>query len=70
MTACHHSSHSVDCVCSAYIEHSEKLTDCTYCFGCIGLARKDYHILNEAYERGPYFELVAKLRKELSRGQP
>jgi hypothetical protein len=38
---------------------------CTYCFGCVGLARRDFHILNEPYDRKTYFEIVGKLSKEL-----
>jgi hypothetical protein len=31
----------------------------------VGLAGKDFHILNEKYDRNAYFALVAKLQKEL-----
>jgi hypothetical protein len=40
-------------------------TDCTYCFGCVGLGRKDFHILNEPYDRETYFALTARLARDL-----
>jgi len=30
-----------------------------------GLSRRDFHILNERYERTAYFELVSRLGREL-----
>ncbi|AKF85427.1 hypothetical protein MFUL124B02_12280 [Myxococcus fulvus 124B02] len=41
------------------------LQDCNYCFGCVGLAKKDFHILNVPFPRTEYFKVVGKLRKEL-----
>jgi hypothetical protein len=41
------------------------LSGCTYCFGCVGLSKKDFHILNEPYERQVYFEKVEGLRRAL-----
>ncbi len=38
---------------------------CAYCFGCVGLSRRDFHILNEPYDRAAYFELTARLAREL-----
>ncbi len=38
---------------------------CSYCFGCVGLSRRDFHILNEAYDRATYFEITARLAREL-----
>jgi hypothetical protein len=31
----------------------------------VGLARRDFHILNEPYDRATYFELTARLAREL-----
>jgi hypothetical protein len=31
----------------------------------VGLSRKDFHILNEPYDRQTYFALIAKLSREL-----
>lgn len=67
-TSCHNSAYctkSVRCVGSKYLERSEDCADCTYCFGCVGLVKKDFHILNVAYDKRSYFDLVAKLRAQL-----
>ena len=79
-TDCVDSSHLTDCVgclssthcvasqrCtgSAYLVRSIGCVGCTYCFGCVGLHKKDFHILNEPYDRATYFERVAKLSREL-----
>lgn len=44
------------------------LAGCTYCFGCVGLSNKDFHILNEPYARREYFAIVARLNKDLRIG--
>jgi hypothetical protein len=31
----------------------------------VGLVKKDFHILNQAYSRQEFFELVKKLKAEL-----
>ncbi len=66
--SCHQSAYcssSQRCVGSKYLEKCEACADCTYCFGCVGLSKKDFHILNEPYDKKTYFELVAKLRRVL-----
>jgi hypothetical protein len=39
------------------------MSECNYCFGCVGLSRKDFHILNVKYSRSDYFKLVNQLKK-------
>lgn len=66
--SCHASAYCVKsarCVGSKYLERCESCADCTYCFGCVGLSKKDFHILNKPYDRKTYFEIVAKLKKAL-----
>ena len=41
------------------------LSACSYCFGCVGLSHKDFHILNEPYDRSKYFEITSKLSAAL-----
>ncbi len=68
-TGCHHSAYCKDslrCVGSKYLEHCESCADCTYCFGCVGLAKKEFHILNKPYDKRTYFDVVAKLRKVMT----
>ena len=77
---CAHCSHCVDskncqgcaycvqsehCTQSAYLFLCRNLSDCNYCFGCVGLDRKDFHILNVAFERTAYFQIVERLKKQL-----
>jgi hypothetical protein len=44
----------------------KNLSDSTYCFGCVGLSKKDFYILNVPFSRQEYFELTKKLRRELN----
>jgi hypothetical protein len=63
--SCAYCTSSNNCVGSKYLEQCESCADCTYCFGCVGLSRKDFHILNEPYDRNTYFQVVAALKKQL-----
>jgi hypothetical protein len=58
---------SENCSHSAYLSFCKNLSDCTYCFGCVGLSKKDFHILNQPFSRQDYFELTKKLKTEISR---
>jgi hypothetical protein len=58
------------CAQSAYLERCTSCTRCNYCFGCVGLSGKDFHILNEPYERQVYFDTVKRLRRELGMKEP
>lgn len=62
---CSHCERCERCVSSAYLVRCMDCSGCTYCFGCVGLSKKDFHILNEPYERQAYFAKVAELRKAL-----
>jgi hypothetical protein len=63
--ACAYCVQSENCTSSAYVVYSRSLSDCTYCFGCVGLSKKDFHILNVPFTRQAYFEVTARLKKEL-----
>ncbi len=56
---------SVKCIGSAFLVRCESCVDCTHCFGCVGLRGKEFHVLNQRYDKGAYFALTAQLRKEL-----
>jgi hypothetical protein len=61
-------SHCIDCekcASSAYLVRSVGCSGSSYLFGCVGLQHKDFHILNEPYDRTTYFLLVARLSREL-----
>ena len=62
---CAYCVQSENCSSSAYLYLSRNLSDCTYCFGCVGLSKKDFHILNVAFGRQEYFDLTGKLKREL-----
>jgi len=65
---CHSSAYLINCkhcTGSAYLINSTNCSDSTYCFGCVGLVKKDFHILNVAYSRKEYFDRVTKLKREL-----
>ena len=65
---CHRSSYceqSSSCVGSSYLVLCHSCSDCTYCFGCIGLAKKDFHILNVKYGKNQYFRIVKALKAEM-----
>ena len=67
-TACHSCAHCQSCeqcVGSAYLAYCLECSDCSYCFGCVGLQKKDFHILNVPYDRSTYFAAVKKLKREL-----
>ncbi|HEY1693960.1 MAG TPA: hypothetical protein VGG39_17455 [Polyangiaceae bacterium] len=63
--ACQHCVDSERCVGSAYLVRSVSCSGCTYCFGCVGLGRRDFHILNEPYDRAAYFAVAGQLARDL-----
>lgn len=68
LVACNHCVASERCVQSSYLVKSVDCTGCTYCFGCVGLSRKDFHILNKPYDRSTYFAITSRLARELGLG--
>ena len=61
---CHDCSHCEDalaCTHSAYLLRCAFCSDCNYCLGCVGLQKKEFHILNHPYTRSEYFALVKSL---------
>ena len=53
---------------SSHTEYSDGLTNCESCFGCVGLRKKKYCILNKQYEKAEYEklkeEIVAQMKKD------
>jgi hypothetical protein len=63
---CHGDAYCVgcrDCVGSKYLEQCSSCAECTYCFGCVGLSKREFHILNQPFDKLTYFALVSKLRQ-------
>lgn len=65
---CHHCAECQNCTSSSYLVRCSGLSNCTYCFGCTGLHGKDFHILNEPYDRSAYFAITRRLMRELRLG--
>lgn len=49
------------CNGSAYLTDCQNMTSCTYCYGCVGLVGKDFHVLNQPYDRETYFRITRAL---------
>ena len=47
---------------SSYVIHSQDCHDCLFCFGCVGLVKKEFHILNQPFRRDEYFRIVNDLK--------
>jgi hypothetical protein len=62
---CAYCLRSENCTRSSYLVLSRSCSECTYCFGCVGLAKKDFHVLNVPHGRTEYFRVVDGLRREL-----
>lgn len=41
--------------------------ECEYCFGCVGLKKKKYCILNKQYSKEEYEELKGKIISDMKR---
>jgi hypothetical protein len=65
LVACTHCIDTESSVRSSYLVRCYAMSDCTYAFGCVGLSHKDFHILNEPYDRTAYFEITQRLMREL-----
>lgn len=59
--------YSSNCRYSSYIDSCE---ECEYCFGCVGLRKKKYCVLNKEYSEEEYKKLVAKIKEDMqARGE-
>jgi len=53
-----------NCRYSSYLDSCE---ECEYCFGCVGLRKKKYCILNKQYSEAEYKELVEKIKVDMKK---
>ena len=59
--------YATTCRYSGYLDMCE---ECEYCFGCIGLRKKKYCILNVQYSKEEYETLLAKIKNDMkARGE-
>lgn len=52
------------CRFSAYLDNCE---ECEYCFGCVGLRKKKYCVLNKQYTEEEYKQLVATIKSDMKK---
>ena len=55
---------------SRFSEYLDLCLECEYCFGCVGLKKKKYCILNKQYEKAEYEKLKEKIIQDMrARGE-
>lgn len=47
------------------LEYCAYCIGCSDCFGCVGLSKGKYCVLNKQYTKEEYFELVEKIKKQM-----
>ena len=52
---------------SRYSEYSDLCIECDYCFGCVGLKKKKYCILNKQYTKESFDELRTKIIQDMKK---
>lgn len=65
LASCQHCTDARNCTRSSYLVRCSNMTQCTYCLGCVGLSHKDFHILNQPYDRSTYFQISRTLLRQL-----
>lgn len=55
------------CVGCRYSGYLDNCDECEYCFGCVGLRKKKYCILNKQYSKKDYEELRAQIVEDMKR---
>ncbi|OGZ91563.1 MAG: hypothetical protein A2599_01790 [Candidatus Staskawiczbacteria bacterium RIFOXYD1_FULL_39_28] len=59
--------YTTNCRFSSYLDNCE---DTEYCFGCVGMRKKKYCILNKQYSKEKYESLVEKIKSDMkNRGE-
>ncbi len=67
LSGCKHLVDCERCAQCSYCTRSVELVGCTYCYGCVGLVGKDFHILNQPFTREEYFAMVRALERAVRR---
>lgn len=47
---------------SSFLEYSSEMYNCDYCFGCVGLKNKKFHIFNRPYSEEEYWRAVDEIK--------
>lgn len=58
------SNYCTSCRDSEYLDYC---IECESCFGCVGLQKKKFHILNKPYPEPEYRKLVSKIKDDMKR---
>ena len=58
-----------NCSPSRYSEYLDLCIECEYCFGCVGLKKKKYCILNKQYTKEGYEDLKNKIISDMQKGR-
>ncbi len=66
LVSCHHCTDTQSSTGSSYLVRCANMAHCSYCMGCVGLSHKDYHILNQPYDRAAYYQLTRQLLSQLA----
>jgi len=56
--------YTTSCRYSAYLDNCE---ECEYCFGCVGMRKKKYCILNKQYTKEGYENLVERIKNDMKK---
>lgn len=59
--------HSSYALYSSSVEYCDSVTNCDNCFGCVGLRKKKYCILNKQYEKEEYEKLKEKIIESMKK---
>jgi hypothetical protein len=64
---------STNCIVGVFImycnetHYSDSCYNCVSCFGCVGLNKKNYHILNKKYDKEEYLKIKEKIIEQLKK---
>jgi len=58
---------TVWCVNCRYSSYLDLCIDCEYCFGCVGLRKKKYCILNKQYSEEEYKKLIVTIQQDMEK---
>ncbi len=58
----HFSMYARNCT---FMEYSSECLNCNYCFGCVGLKNKKFHIFNKPYSENEYYEKIDLIKTEM-----
>jgi hypothetical protein len=67
MLTAYNIKHSIYALYVSHLEYCDSLTNCESCFGCVGLRKKKYCILNKEYSKEEYEKLKEKIIESMKK---